>query len=53
MYKNTIFSAFCLTTDEACQNGGICLTDETVPECHCPEGFEGKYCEHDIGKSEK
>lgn len=39
--------AFCAV--ESCKNGGICLTDETVPECHCQYGFDGKYCENDIG----
>ena len=28
-----------------CQNNGSCVITKGIPNCLCPESFEGKYCQ--------
>ena len=28
-----------------CQNNGSCVITKGIPNCLCPEDFEGKYCQ--------
>ncbi|KAH3727053.1 multiple epidermal growth factor-like domains protein 10 isoform X1 [Dreissena polymorpha] len=31
-----------------CENGGHCVASGTIPECSCPEGYNGDRCQNDI-----
>ncbi|XP_062952594.1 neurogenic locus notch homolog protein 4 isoform X3 [Cynocephalus volans] len=33
-----------------CINGGVCLATYPQIQCHCPLGFEGHTCEHDVNE---
>lgn len=33
-----------------CQQNGVCTIQLHEPQCHCPSGFKGKYCEIEINE---
>lgn len=56
---NPITSGPCIPdSDEAqsgkcfagCQQNGVCTIQLHEPQCHCPAGFRGKYCEIEINE---
>ena len=34
-----------------CINGGTCIDGNAQAICVCPLGFEGSYCQHNIGNN--
>ena len=35
----------CIENELECQNGGVCEVKYGVSHCHCPDGYEGTFCQ--------
>ena len=44
-YVHPCSFTFAVTCTPACQNGGVCNSSSSSPNCVCPGGYSGSYCQ--------